>query len=249
MCIRDSSIAGANVTGQVANALIAGTVYTPGQPAITSVGTLTSLNVSGNITTSGYFVGDGSHLTNLPPATVSSISGSAVSGPVASATHASSADSASSSTLAVTVSGNVQANITSVGTLSTLTVSGAIGIGGAVTAGSSITAVGDITAFYNSSDIRLKENLVPIDNALDKVLELAGYYYNYKGKNDKLVGVLAGDVLKVLPQATYQFTPPGVPENKEDPYLAVRYELLVPLLIEAVKTLSDQVNELKASNK
>lgn len=44
-----TSLAGANVTGQVGNALVAGTVYTNSQPNITSVGTLTSLSVTGNI--------------------------------------------------------------------------------------------------------------------------------------------------------------------------------------------------------
>jgi hypothetical protein len=44
-----SSITGANVTGQVGNALVAGTVYTAAQPNITSVGTLTTLTVSGNL--------------------------------------------------------------------------------------------------------------------------------------------------------------------------------------------------------
>lgn len=63
-------------TGQMANALIAGTVYTNAQPNITSVGTLTSLSVTGNITSgninggnavvANYFVGDGSLLTGLP---------------------------------------------------------------------------------------------------------------------------------------------------------------------------------------
>jgi len=56
-----NSVAGANVSGQVSNALIAGTVYTAAQPNITSVGTLTSLTVSGdstitgNLTVSGAF--------------------------------------------------------------------------------------------------------------------------------------------------------------------------------------------------
>ena len=45
-----NSVAGANVSGQVANALVAGTVYTNAQPNITSVGTLTSLSVTGNVT-------------------------------------------------------------------------------------------------------------------------------------------------------------------------------------------------------
>jgi hypothetical protein len=60
-----NSVAGGNVTGQVGNALVAGTVYTAAQPNITSVGTLTSLSSSGNITAS-YFLGNGSQLTGLP---------------------------------------------------------------------------------------------------------------------------------------------------------------------------------------
>jgi len=59
-----NSVAGGNVTGQVGNALVAGTVYTAAQPNITSVGTLTSLSSSGNITAS-YFLGNGSQLTGI----------------------------------------------------------------------------------------------------------------------------------------------------------------------------------------
>jgi hypothetical protein len=77
-----TGIAAGNITGQVANALVAGTVYTNAQPNITSVGTLTSLTVSGNITsgnanlgnlaTANYFSGNGYFLTNL---NVSNITG------------------------------------------------------------------------------------------------------------------------------------------------------------------------------
>jgi len=69
------AVAGANVSGQVANALVAGTVYTNAQPNITSVGTLTSLDVTGNITsgnanlgnlvTANFFTGNGSLLTGI----------------------------------------------------------------------------------------------------------------------------------------------------------------------------------------
>ena len=51
-----SSIAGGNITGQVANALVAGTVYTNAQPNITSIGTLTNLSVSGNASVDGNLV-------------------------------------------------------------------------------------------------------------------------------------------------------------------------------------------------
>ena len=61
-----NSVAGANVSGQVANALVAGTVYTNAQPNITSTGTLTSLNVSGNINgNSLLFVGYGANTSGF----------------------------------------------------------------------------------------------------------------------------------------------------------------------------------------
>ena len=58
------SVAGANVSGQVANALIAGTVYANAQPNITSVGTLSDLTVTGNIT-GNYISGNGTQLTGI----------------------------------------------------------------------------------------------------------------------------------------------------------------------------------------
>jgi hypothetical protein len=75
-----SGIVAGNIVGQVANALVASTVYTNAQPNITSVGTLTSLIVSGNITsgnanlgnavTANYFFGNGYGLTNINVANV-----------------------------------------------------------------------------------------------------------------------------------------------------------------------------------
>jgi len=109
-----------------------------------------------------------------------------------------------------------------------------------------IRATGDITAFYSASDVRLKENVSKITGALDKVLQINGYQYNYIGSKTQLVGVMAGELIKVLPEAVYESTPPGVEENKEDPYLAVRYDLLVPLLLEAIKELKAEVDALKA---
>jgi hypothetical protein len=59
-----TNIPAANVSGQVANATVAGTVYTNAQPNITSVGTLTSLTATGNIT-GNYFIGNGALLTGI----------------------------------------------------------------------------------------------------------------------------------------------------------------------------------------
>ena len=103
-----------------------------------------------------------------------------------------------------------------------------------------ITSTGDITAF-STSDIRLKINVKKIDNALEKVEQISGNTYTwgenseYAGKED--VGVLAQEIEKVLPEAV---------TTRDNGYMAVRYEKLIPLLIEAVKDLSQEVKELKA---
>jgi hypothetical protein len=78
-----SNIQAANVSGQVGNALLASTVYTNAQPNITSVGTLSSLAVTGNITggnanlgnavTANYFIGNGSYLSGISAATAISL--------------------------------------------------------------------------------------------------------------------------------------------------------------------------------
>ena len=133
-----SAITGANVTGTVANATFAtsaataasatsattaDTVTSNAQANITSVGVLTSLSSTGNIT-GANINGNGSGL--------SSITGANVSGTVANATfatNAGTATTATSATTAGTVTTNAQPNITSVGTLTSLSVSGNVTAG------------------------------------------------------------------------------------------------------------------------
>tara|TARA_R110000751_G_scaffold34097_3_gene84749 strand:- start:144 stop:3410 length:3267 start_codon:yes stop_codon:yes gene_type:complete len=119
-----NSVAGANVSGTVSSATTAttsGTVTTAAQPSITSLGTLSALGVNGIITASavvantGLFTGDGGGLSNVASANIS--------GTVANATYAT---SAGSSALALDITGASQPNVTSVGTLTNLTVSGNI---------------------------------------------------------------------------------------------------------------------------
>jgi len=108
-----------------------------------------------------------------------------------------------------------------------------------------IRATNNITAYY--SDERLKDFKGKIDNALDKVSQLNGYYFteNAKAKelgynNDSLqVGVSAQEVEKVLPEIVTK-----APIDSK--YKTVWYDKLVPLLIEAVKEQQQQINELKA---
>jgi hypothetical protein len=103
---------------------------------------------------------------------------------------------------------------------------------------------GDITAF--ASDERLKTNIEPLENALDKVLALSGFTYNFNEIGESLgfdttityVGVSAQQVQAVLPEAV---KPAPVDSN----YITVQYEKLVPLLIEAIKELKAEIDELK----
>jgi hypothetical protein len=119
-----------------------------------------------------------------------------------------------------------------------------LGVGTAAsgTAGE-IRATNNITAYY--SDDRLKTKLGNIENALDKVRSLSGFYYEanevaqafgYEVKRE--VGVSAQQVQAVQPEVV---APAPIDEN----YLTVRYERLVPLLIEAIKELDGELQSIK----
>lgn len=107
-------------------------------------------------------------------------------------------------------------------------------------AAGTITAEGDITAFGSVSDITMKENINPIESALDKVMQLGGYTFNYKNKPETpMTGVMAQEVEKVLPECVYK-TIDG--KTGEEIY-AVRHGNLIGLLIEAIKELSAKVEK------
>lgn len=96
-----------------------------------------------------------------------------------------------------------------------------------------IRATGDVIAY---SDERVKENIVTIDNALDTVTKLRGVQFNKIGEDKKSVGVIAQEVLKVLPEV--------VAHDRKDMY-SVAYGNMVGVLIEAIKELNAEVKELK----
>ena len=114
-------------------------------------------------------------------------------------------------------------------------VTGGVGISGALNVG------GDVVA-YASSDRRLKDNIVNIPNALEKVQSLNGVTWDWNDNADELqktlsnVGVIAQEVELVLPQLV---------TTRDNGYMAVDYPKLTGLLIEAVKDLHRQVNELE----
>jgi Chaperone of endosialidase len=111
-----------------------------------------------------------------------------------------------------------------------------------------IRASNNITAYY-SSDARLKENIQPIPDALVKLNQIRGVTFDWTDqviierggedgyfvrKND--IGVIAQEIEAVLPE---------IVATRSDGFKAVRYELLVALLIQAVKELQQEVDDLK----
>ena len=122
-------------------------------------------------------------------------------------------------------------------------VRGGAGIGGDLYVGGNVYGLQEIWAYYGSpSDIRLKTNITAIDNGLAKVLTLSGVTYDWNdlasNKNNGLreSGVIAQEIQKVLPEAVIE---------KDDGFLTVKYDRIIPLLIEAIKELSAEVEELK----
>ena len=97
----------------------------------------------------------------------------------------------------------------------------------------------DITAFY-SSDERLKDNVTAIDDPLAKVLSLGGYTFDWNENTTK-----EGSETGVIAQEVEALGLPGLITTRDNGYKAVRYEKLVPLLIEAIKELSNKVESLE----
>jgi hypothetical protein len=162
-----SNIQGANVTGAVPSATTAVTVTSNSQPNITSLGTLTSLSVSGNVTsgnanlgnaaTANFFIGSGNNLSNIQSANIT--------GTVANANYA---------TYAGDVINSSQPNITSLGTLTSVSVSGNANIGNIGTAGI-ISATGNGT-FGNVSATLFTGNLSSAGNSNVGNLGAIGVY-------------------------------------------------------------------------
>jgi hypothetical protein len=105
--------------------------------------------------------------------------------------------------------------------------------------GSQIEASGDVIAF-GSSDKRLKDNIQPITEPLWKVSQIGGSPFDWNDKQDTYeghdVGVVAQEIHKVLPE---------VVAERSNGYLGVKYEKIVPLLIESIKELKKEVDEIK----
>jgi hypothetical protein len=110
-----------------------------------------------------------------------------------------------------------------------------IGTSALLTCTTNFTSSGNITS---ASDARLKENVVTIDSALNKVEQMRGVYFNKIDDETKTrnVGVIAQEMEEVLPEVVH---------TREDGMKSVAYANIVGVLIEAIKELKAEIDSLK----
>ena len=103
-----------------------------------------------------------------------------------------------------------------------------------------VAFAGNVTVegtFTESSSIRLKENITPLDPALDKVNQLEAVSYNKIGADDREVGLIAEDVAELFPEV--------VTYNEEGQPQGIQYQRLSVILLKAVQELTERVNKLE----
>lgn len=106
--------------------------------------------------------------------------------------------------------------------------------------GANLEVYGNTVTHGNSvtdSDIRLKSDLVRIESALDKVCALTGYTFQLNALQTRSTGLVAQDVQQVLPEAVHH--------NDQSGYLGVAYGNMIGLIVEAIKELRAEINEMK----
>lgn len=189
-------------------------------------------SVVGNVIsyTSGGLVG----INNTSPGHTLDVVGTINASGIILSTSSVSAPAVSATT---TTSTAVSASTINTGSIVT---SGNVYVGGNITTAGTINAAGDIIAFY-TSDERLKDNVVTITSALEKIDKINGVEYDWDTELQHVhtghdVGVIAQEIESVLPEAVI---------TRPDGFKAVNYEKITPLLIQCIKELKAEVQSLK----
>jgi Chaperone of endosialidase len=250
-----ASYVNAGTIGNIGTVLT-GTISTAAQTNITSLGTLTSLAVTG---AAGF---SGGTVTFNPTSTYKVILGNVGNVQISGGTTGQTLITDGSSnlswyTIPTPVAGGATAGQLAIYTSDTnLAGNSKVTFDNAnLTVTGGILATSDIVAYY--SDQRLKTDISNIPHALDKVKSIRGVTYRPNelafsmgiGDDNEHMGVLAQEVSLVAPQvikaAPFDIAEDGSSKSGEN-YLTVQYDKLVPLLIEAIKELSAEVEALKA---
>jgi len=256
-----------NNTTTTQNLIVTGSFTSPTSGSFTGQATLTGVSTTNTtdtnaantqIATTAFVknaLNSGNTFNHSISGTASSASYASSAGSASSASYASSAGSASSASYASYASSASSASYASsastADSANALNTSNnyrmnSLGVGTAASGTSGeIRAINNITAYY--SDDNLKTRIGNIENALEKVMSLNGFYYEANETAQALgytvkreVGVSAQEVQKILPEIV-------VPAPIDDKYLTVHYDKLIPLLIESIKELKAEVDALKKS--
>ena len=115
-------------------------------------------------------------------------------------------------------------------------VTGTAIVGGSNSNDTNITTTGDVSAtnFNSTSDVTLKQDVSVIDNALEMISQLEGVSWKWKETLKPSLGVTAQNVEEVAPELV-----------SNGDHKSVNYNGLIGILIEAVKELKSEVDELK----
>jgi hypothetical protein len=132
--------------------------------------------------------------------------------------------SATKATASVLMTDGVASSTTATGTL---VVTGGVGISGQLTA----------TTLVETSSIVFKENVMPIENALAAIMQLVGVTYDRKDNKEHEAGLIAEEVYKIIPDLVSK-------DTNGDPH-GIKYSKLTAYLIEAIKSLKQEINDLK----
>ena len=98
----------------------------------------------------------------------------------------------------------------------------------------------DVVSFC-SSDERLKDNVLPLEDSLTKIDILNGVTFTWNDQQDTYIG----DDTGLLAQDVEQLALPGLVDTRDDGFLAIKYEKVIPLLVECVKELKEKVQQLE----
>ena len=197
--------------------------------------------LEGGLTCKGNFSTNGGGTAGSVTTTYASVGNGTASSPAIRFTNDTDLGffkNASAAKLEVTVGGasKTQFDTNGVQTLS-------LGVGTAPTSTTGlIRATNDVVAYY-SSDRKLKDNIKNIKNPIEKLKKINGVEFDWipeEGVHENEghdVGVIAQEIEKIIPE---------IVQTRDNGYKAVKYEKIVPLLIEAIKEQQKQIDELKS---
>ncbi len=238
------SLNGSNlVAASVANAKLTNSTIS----GIALGSNLATLTISTGLSGTSYNGSGAVTIANTGVTSVASGSGISLSGTTGAVTIGNTGVTSNVAGTGVTVSGATGAVTISIGqavATSSNVQFNSLGVGtaGSATAGE-IRATNDVTAFY-SSDERLKENITPIQNPIEKLMAINGVTFDWKEGFDEVHSHKGADT-GVIAQQIEAIGLPEIVTTRENGFKAVKYEKLNALLIEGFKAQQNEINELK----